>query len=219
LNRKSVALVLGAGLGALARAAAAHGANVTAIETDAQLVAAANRVAHAGDPSQKAYIQHGDYERIKIGVGTLDAVLAQQALYDVPNRSRVPFSIRKMMKLSGKIIISDLVRRCPVDNPNYLVWSAHEGLEAPLYTPEELKKELTDLGFEIESFDDISDGYRQEVVTAFATHAARMQVSPAPEETQRYTVEEGEFWSRRIGLMAAKEIAVVKVVASVPRRG
>jgi ubiquinone/menaquinone biosynthesis C-methylase UbiE len=219
LSRKSAVLVLGAGLGAGARLAGATGAHVTAIEANPQLAAAANRTAESAEAAQAGAVSHGDYEKIKIQPATLDGVIVPESLHPVSNRSRVLFNARKMLKLSGKLVMVDYFRRCAVDNPNSLVWTSLEGIEMPLQTPDEFRKELIDIGFEIDSFDDITAEYRHWVLEAFNSHAAYLSQNPANEDLRRLTLAEGELWTRRLGLMASGDLAVLRIAATVPWRG
>jgi cyclopropane fatty-acyl-phospholipid synthase-like methyltransferase len=219
LSRKSTILVIGAGLGAGARTAGALGAQVTAIESNPQIAAAANRSAERAEDAQLAPVQHGDYDKLKISPASLDGVVAQEALFPLNGRSRLLFNLRKMLKLSGKMVTTDYFRRCEVDNPNYLVWTSHEGIESPLHSPDEYRKELLDIGFEIDEMTDITAEYCGWVVSAFNAHAAYLKQNPAAEALRRITLAEGEIWSRRLALMASGDLVVLRTVASVPWRG
>lgn len=216
LGEGSAVLVLGAGLGAIARAAGATGAQVTAIEGNVQLATAANRVADAGDGAQ---VSHGDYEKIKIQPASLDAVVVPESLHLAANRGRILFAARKMLKLSGRLVMLDYFRRCPPDHPNYLVWASMEGIDTPLQTQEEFRKELVDMGFDVDSMDDVTEDYRHRVLGAFSTHAQKLRQSPPDPDLRRLTLAEGELWTRRLGLMEDGDLTVLRTVATVPLRG
>ena len=216
LGDNSAVLVLGAGLGAVARAAGATGAQVTAIEGNVQLATAANRVADAGDGAQ---VSHGDYEKIKIQPASLDAVEVPESLHLAANRARILFAARKMLKLSGRLVMVDYFRRCQPDHPNYLVWASMEGIDAPLQTQEELNKELADMGFDIDSMDDITSDYRHRVLGAFSAHAQKLRQAPPAPDLRRLTLAEGELWTRRLALMEDGDLTVLRTVATVPLRG
>ena len=107
LKADSAVLEVGAGLGGVARAVAATGATIQAFEIDTALVIAANAVSAELDPARPVEIRQGTYDKLKMPPGTLDAIVAREALLAWPDKSKLLGQFRKLLKPGGKLGFSD----------------------------------------------------------------------------------------------------------------
>lgn len=218
LKADSAVLEVGAGLGAVARAVVATGATIQAFEMDTALVIAANAVSAELDPARPVEIRQGTYDKLKMPPGTLDAIVAREALLAWPDKSKLLGQFRKLLKPGGKLVFSDWARTCEPTNPTLSIWSMHEPTEPHLMSVDELKAELEDLGFAVE-MEDLSAQYRQWVTSAFAAHAERLVRNPPDQRAQAWAISETEFWTRRISLLQTGDLAMPRFVATVPAGG
>jgi len=209
-------LVIGAGLGGLAQAAAATGARVTAVEADSGLAEAANQVLAWVNRNTVVRIAHNHYDRLKVQNASLDGILGQEALLFEAEPAGILQQCRKFLKPGGKLVIDDYFRLCEPDNPGLLVWASHEGLPGIPMSVSELDKELADLGFEIETREELGPLYRQSVQNAFASRVEKLKREKVEPVIFNGTMSEAEYWARRVSLIHAGEITVLRVVARVP---
>ena len=218
LKPDSAVLEVGAGLGGVARAVVATGATIQAFEMDTALVIAANAVSAELDPARPVEIRQGTYDKLKMPAGTLDAIIAREALLAWPDKSKLLGQFRKLLKPGGKLVFSDWARTGEPTNPTLSIWSMHEPAEPHLMSVDELKAELEDLGFAVE-MEDLSAQYRQWVTSAFAAHAERLVRNPPDQRAQAWAISETEFWTRRISLLQTGDLAMPRFVATVPAGG
>jgi len=218
LHPGSALLEIGAGLGSVARAAIARGATIQAFEMDTALVLAANAISAELDPAHPVEIRQGAYDRLKMPVGTLDGIIAREALLPWANKSRVLGQMRKLLKPGGKLVFSDWARTCEPTNPTLAIWAMYEPAEPHLMSVDEMRLELEDLGFAV-AMEDLSVQYRHWVTTAFAGHAERLLRKPPDARAQAWAISETEFWTRRISLLQTGDLAMPRFVATVPAGG
>lgn len=211
-----VLLVIGAGLGGLAQAAGATGARVTAVEPDSGLASAANEVLPWVNRNTIVPIVHNHYDRMKIQLATLDGIIGQEALLFEPEPAKVLQQCRKLLKPGGKLVFDDFFRLCEPDNPSLLVWCSHESMAGVPLSVAELMKELADLGFEVEAQEDVGPVYRQSVQQAFAARVDQLKREKVEPVIYTGTIAEAEYWARRVALIDAGELSVLRVVARVP---
>lgn len=153
-------LEIGSGIGGPARyLASKSGAHITALELQADQNQMAKQLSQRCGASQNLSHECGYFLTYDWGDRRFDAIVSWLALYHIPDRQNMLARCLDVQKTSGKFYTEDLCRKC-----QFSVEKKQE-LERELYaiTLAEISActdDLEAIGFEIESLEDMTDGWR-----------------------------------------------------------
>ena len=150
LGPASYVLDVASGQGASAiHLAQRFGCRVLGIEYGSQAVRQATERATAGGVAHLVSFQQGDAEYLPVPGGTFDAVICECAFCTFPNKVRAAAELWRVLKLGGKVGLSDVTRtgEVPEDLQGLLAWIA---CIAGAQSVEDYKRYLTRAGLTID---------------------------------------------------------------------
>ena len=223
LSAASTLLLLGAGAGGPAQILATDlGTWVAAFESDPDLAEiAARRIQRAGAALAKRatvarWDRHDPHFRPRMAHHALllDAIRAAEP-------APILSAIASALKPHGQIVIVETVAPTQLDpdDPAIATWFALEGRTTTLPDPDTITRALTRLGFDIRIVEDISARQMRLAVMGWR-HFVRMlaRERPTPERAAA-VVARAELWTRRIRLMHAGRIRMMRWHAIGPGGG
>jgi ubiquinone/menaquinone biosynthesis C-methylase UbiE len=172
LDEKTSVLNLGAGLGGLARHTTKNvGAWVKGIEVDSGLAATGAELSEIAGLAKRAAIVHGDLTALDARDGATDAVISNSALFFVADKSPVLAEIRRVLKATGRVTVVDYFRGdLAEDSAAFRDWAKAEPRKPHMWSVDEMRQALSEQGFKVSIAEDVSQGYREQVLIAFSTY-------------------------------------------------
>jgi hypothetical protein len=214
LSAASSLLLVGAGLGGPAQTLATDlGVWVMAYEADPVLAEiAARRIQRAGIAmAKRATVQAWDRADPAFPRRACHHGLAIEAVRDaVPEK--VLSAIADGLKTRGQLVVVETVATEPLDpdDPNVATWCRLEGRPPCLPQEHEMTLALSRLGFDVRVVEDVSARHMHLAVLGWKQllHALA-GLRPSPQYAE-LIVSEAELWTRRIRLMHAGHIRLVR---------
>jgi len=219
LSEASTLLLLGAAAGGAARAVVAGlGAWVSGREADPALVAVASwRLARAGKPvAKRAAVVPWDPQDPVFCRRGFDHALALEALRGAPGRpvpvAELLLALAGALRPGGHLVLVDLVAtgRLDATDPMVRSWAEVEGRTGDLPTEAGLTAALAELRFDVRVTEDISARHMRLAVQGWNRLVRGLAAAhPAPARAAA-VVAEAEVWIRRLKLMHAGQIRLVR---------
>jgi SAM-dependent methyltransferase len=147
-------LDIGSGIGGPARwIAAKSGCHVTAVDLTPEFCAAAEALNQATGLAQRVSILRGSALELPVPDGAFDAAYSQNVVMNIADKSRFYREAFRALRSGGRLALSNL---CAGANghPYYPVPWATIAETSFLATPDEMRADLTAVGFEIAHFED-----------------------------------------------------------------
>ena len=214
LSAASSLLLLGAGAGGPAQFLATElGVWVTAHEADPDLAAlAARRIQRAGAAmAKRATIAGWNRHAPEFAPHSSHHALALDAIRDAPVPPLLA-AIAAGLKPHGQVVLVETVAQEPPDpaDPAIAAWCRLEGRAPVLPQPEAITRGLSRLGFDVRVAEDVSARHMRLAVLGWR-HLVRQMARdrPGPERAAA-VVAQAELWTRRIRLMHAGRIRMMR---------
>jgi hypothetical protein len=224
LSEASSLLLLGAGAGGPPRVLASElGVWVSAYESDRALAAlAAHRIQH-GTPvvAKRAAVDAWNPAAPQFSARAFHHAIACDAVHESP--PAVLAALREAIKPGGQLVLQDLVADGPLDpaDPAVADWCRVEDRAPNLPAEADITAERKRLNFDVRVTEDQSarhiglvlQGWRRLVESLNGTHPSHLFAEAL--------VNDAELWARRISLMHAGKIHLVRwhAFAEAPARG
>jgi hypothetical protein len=214
LTAASSLLLLGVGPGGPAQFLATEmGVWVNGHEADPDLAAiAARRIQRAGAAmAKRASVAGWNRHEPAFAPRASHHALALDAIRDAPV---VPVlaAIAQALKPHGQVVLVETVAQEPLDpaDPAIAAWCRLEGRVPVLPQPEPITRGLSRLGFDVRVAEDVSARHMRLAVLGWR-HLVRQMARdrPAPERAAA-VVAQAELWTRRIRLMHAGRIRMMR---------
>ncbi len=214
LSEASSLLLLGAGAGGPPRALAAElGTWVSAYESDPSLAAlSAQRVHRAGAAVAKhATIEPWDPAAPHYRSSAFLHAIAVDALHEALPAA-VLTALRDAIKPSGQLVLQELVADTPLDpaDPAVAAWRRLEHRSTELPTEAGITTELEHLYFDVRVAEDQSARHIALVVHGWHGLVHSLEGGHPSHLFAKALVNEAELWARRISLMHAGRIRLVR---------
>jgi SAM-dependent methyltransferase len=212
LSNASSLLLVGAGAGGPACCIATQlGAWVTGFEMDADLAVVATEHSARGGLGRRAEIKTWEPGEPNFSRRSFHHALALEAL-----RGEVPgpvlIAIFRALRPGGQFMMVDLVADEKLDPLDEVIstWCRLEGRLPAIPTQRAISGALGRLGFDIRVTEDISLRHMQQALSGWHTVIRSMvQKKPSPAAAV-LVVREAELWLRRLNLMRAHRIRLVR---------
>lgn len=214
LSAASSLLLLGAGAGGPAQFLATEmGVWVNGHEADPDLAAlAARRIQRAGAAiAKRATVSAWNRHAPSFAPRASHHALVLDAIRDAPV-TPVLAAMAQALKPHGQAVLVETVAQEPLDpsDPAIAAWCRLEGRAPILPQPEAVSRGLSRLGFDVRVAEDISARHMRLAVLGWR-HLVRQLARdrPAPERAAA-VVAQAELWTRRIRLMHAGRIRMMR---------
>ena len=164
-------LDVGSGVGGPARfLAAAYGCQVTGVDLSEPFVEAARYLTERTGQNERVSFETGSALELPFDDGHFDAVLLQHVAMNIPDRAQLYREIRRVLKLSGRFAIFDVVLNR--GDPHYPVPWARTPAASFLLTAAATREAIEAAGFRMLAWQDDSE--------AAKAWAAQMRASGPP---------------------------------------
>lgn len=204
INRAMTVLDVGSGLGGPARTLASeYGCQVRGVDLTEEYCRAARMLTDLLGLSHLLQFQQGDALNLPFQADSFDAVWTEHVAMNIADKGRLYSEMFRVLKPGGTLAIYDVLRgpTAPVHFP--VPW-ARTSETSFLASPEELRTELAEAGFQINVWDDTTDAGKVWFV-ALAERIQRVGLPPlsfallmgedfsAMAQNQRRNLEEGRI--------------------------
>ena len=219
ISEASTLLLLGVAAGGAARAVVAGlGAWVSGREADPALVTVASwRLARAGKPvAKRAAVAPWDPQDPVFRRRGFDHALALEALRGAPGRpvpvAELLLALAGALRPGGHLVLVDLVATGRLDAADPMVrsWAEVEGRTPDLPTEAGLTAALTELRFDVRVTEDITARHKRLAVQGWNRLVRSLAAAHPDPPRAAAVVAEAEVWIRRLKLMHAGQIRLVR---------
>lgn len=212
LSKASSLLLVGAGTGGPPCCITSQlGAWVTGFEADPELVLVATERSLRGGFGRRAEIKTWDPTKPDFARRNYHHALALEALRGQPP-GPVLAALFNALQPGGQLVMVDLVAEQPLDplDDAVMVWCRLEDRPAVVPSQRAISGALGRLGFDVRVTEDISLRHMQQAMQGWHNVIRGMvDKKPAPAMAMM-VVREAELWLRRLSLMRARRIRLVR---------
>ena len=219
LSAAASVLLLGAAAGGAARAVVAGlGAWISGHEADPALAAvAAWRLPRVGKlVAKRASVVHWDPRAPVFRKHGFNHALALEALRGAPGQpvslAELLLALAGALRSGGHLVLVDVVAtaRLDPDNPMLRAWAEAEGRTPDLPTEAALSAALAELGFDVRVTEDISVRHMRLAVQGWKRLVRDLAANHPDPVRAAAVVAEAEVWLRRLKLMHAGQVRLVR---------
>jgi hypothetical protein len=207
-------LLLGVGAGGPPRVLASEfGVWVAACDSDAALLAeAADRIRHAGMAvAKRITVEPWNPAAPRFRRRAFHHIVAFEALRDAVPRA-VLAALGQAIKPAGQLVLQELVADAPLDpaDPTVAAWCRLEHRSPDLPTEAVISETLERLGFDINLAEDQSSRHVGLAVQGWKGLLQGLHGVRPPRAHAAAMIDEAERWTRRIGLLHAGRIRMLR---------
>lgn len=212
-------LQVGAGMGGDGRSLAlTFGTWVTSIETSEPLVESGMKESYKHGLEKKAPVVTFTPERMKVRPNGFDVVFSRLGLHTLPDKDLTIEQMAEGVKPSGHLLLIELVPGEKADPATLEAWAATEPQRPHLVPGPRIAELIRAQDLDLRVVQDVSPDYRKMVMLGFAQMLATMKKKDLKEDKAlgRALMREAEMWMRRLALMDAGVLRVVRFHALAP---
>ncbi len=217
LNEEMTVLNVGARLGAACRIIAKEtGAWVDGIEWNDELVEEAQRLSAKAGLTKKAVIKNIELEDKEVRDHKRDAILIRQALHRVGDRDRVFKTLSELLKPSSHLLINEFLVKHDKGKDERQEWAALHPEAPRLFTLDEIRDGLTQVGFDVRVAKDETKVYKAMLLNDIRSFGESIPEYPVPRPLQEWVMWEVEYWARTFAALDAGGITLHRIHAVSP---
>ncbi len=212
LSNATSLLLVGAGSGGPAFAIAAElGAWVSGFEADPTLAAVATERGVRGGFGRRAEIKTWEPQEPNFSRRTYHHAMALEALRGGQVGATL-VSVFRALRPGGQLVMIDLVAdsRLDPDDEAVRAWCRMENRSPAVPSERAITEALGGLGFDVRVAEDISVRHMQQALRGWHQAIRHMQASKPHPTVARLIVAEAELWLRRVSLLRARRIRLVR---------
>ena len=210
-------LDIGASLCGSARAiTTSFGAYVTAMDLDADLVAAGLSQIRDVHLDKKVDVSILDLEHSGFRENRNAGTMIRNTLTYYYDKLALIDACAVSIKPGGQLLIEDRFLSYQSDTAPFEQWHAGEGVEIFPTDLEKLGRDLVELGLAVRSTNDITMAYMSSLLGAwgdFTTHIEQHGISP---DLAGKVMEEAERWARRLTVLRSGDLCIQRIIARKP---
>lgn len=212
LSNATSLLLVGAGAGGPPCCIATElGAWVSGFEADPLLATVAAQRSARGGFGRRAEIKTWDPREPNFSRRSYHHAMALDALRGA-QVSAVLVAIYRALSPGGQLVMVDLVADQPLDPRDEAVaaWCALEDSPPGMPTERAISSALGRLGFDVRVTEDISLRHMQQALRGWHQALRTMQANKPSPALAQVIVREAELWLRRLSLMRARQIRLIR---------
>lgn len=154
---------IGAGLGGTTRALHSEtGAWVSGFEISPLLSEAAMELSRLVSLTRKATIETFEAENLGLRESGYNAVFSKEALFTTQNKEEIFKSVYDCLRIDGQLLITDyLSTKTEISGEATEQWLAQEPIRPDLWSLEQTRACIADLGFEVRITEDVTPTVRK----------------------------------------------------------
>jgi len=205
-------LLLGAGLGGVARAIAEEsGVWITGQEKDAQLAERGMELSTRAGLEKRVPITHYDPDSYKPKTRFYDCAFAKEEFFAVANKEHLFAAIYHGLKRDGQLLFTDFVlQKSGMSSPAIEKWAAKEPYPPHLWSVDQVTACLKNQGFDIRIIEDISEEHRHIAVEAWSEFARHLRPEKIEPGIGPVLTDEAERWQRRMEALGSGDIRIYR---------
>lgn len=212
LSNASSLLLVGAGAGGPPCCIASElGAWVSGFEADPKLASLAAERSVRGGFGRRAEIKTWDPKKPSFSRRSYHHAMALDALREAPVGAML-VAIFRALSPGGQLVMVDLVADQPLDPRDEAVaaWCALEHRFPGMPSERAITGALGRLGFDVRVTEDISLRHMHQALRGWHEALRAMQANKPSPALARVIVQEAELWLRRLSLMRARQIRLIR---------
>lgn len=214
LDSSMTVLDIGSGLGGGTRAIhAATGAWVTGYESSPLYVEAAMEISKMEGLDRKAPVHAFDPEHLELKPNGTNAIFSKDALFTVKNKEALIEALYAGLKVDGQLLITDyLAKTGDASGAAVDEWVAGEPVKPHMWSIDQFRAQLTDLGFEIRVSEDVSDATRALITRSWAMAGEVLgDKSNLAGGLGPAMLAEAELWLRRMRVLESGQVGAYRI--------
>jgi len=214
LDSSMMIVDIGAGLGGSTRALHAEtGAWVSGFEVSPLLSEAAMELSRIGGLTRKATIETFDTENISLRKSGFNAVFSKDALFTMENKEDIFEAMYNCLRVDGQLLITDYLATSPKASGEAIEqWVAQEPIRPNLWSLEQTRGFISDLGFEVRITEDITPTVRRQILAGLGAFTSKMDPKVrTPRGWGPAVLAEVEMWANRIKVLESGDVAVFRI--------
>lgn len=218
-NNSMSMLQVGAGMGGDGRALAlAFGVWVTCIEQSEVLVESGMKESYKHGLEKKAPVVSFVPERMKLRPNGFDVVFSRLGLHTLPDKELTIEQMAIGLKPSGQMLLIEFMPGEKADPAVLEAWAAAEPQTPYLISGPRMAELIRSHDLDLRVVQDVSAEYRKLVMLGFAKFLATLtrKEIESDREMGRALLKEAEMWMRRLALIDAGVLRVVRFHAIAP---
>lgn len=165
LSEKKSLLLLGAGLGGIARTMVDEtGVWISGYESDGELAALGMEKSVMAGKQKRAPVKLADYTSLQLKSKYFDAAVSLENFYQVENKEDLFAAVAESLRVDGDLIFTDFVL-VPSDAPDPAVrdWIKSEPYTPHPWTADKIQSCLSGLNLNVRPYEDITRQYRSQL--------------------------------------------------------
>lgn len=212
-------LQVGAGMGGDARAIAhAFGTWVTSIEASEPLVETGMKESYKHGLEKKAPVVAFTPETMKVRPNAFDVVFSRLGLHGLPDKETTVSQMAGGVKPSGHLLLMELMPGEKADGASLKSWAESEPRYPSLLQGPQMAELIRAQNMDLRVVQDMSPDYKKMVMPGFARLMASLRKQDLKEDKAlaKALMREAEMWMRRLALMDAGVLRIVRFHAVAP---
>ncbi|MBT5676336.1 MAG: methyltransferase domain-containing protein [Rhodospirillaceae bacterium] len=214
LDSSMMIVDIGAGLGGTTRALHGEtGAWVSGFEVSPLLSDAAMELSRIAGLTRKATVETFETENLPLRENGYNAVFSKEALFTMDNKEAVFQSIYNCLRVDGQLLITDYLATKPEATGGTIdEWVEQEPIRPNLWSLEQTRSFIADLGFEVRITEDITPALRGQILRGLGAFTSELDPKvKKPRGWNPAILAEVEMWANRVKVLESGDVAAFRI--------
>ncbi|MDP6588043.1 MAG: methyltransferase domain-containing protein [Alphaproteobacteria bacterium] len=204
----------GAALGGTTRALHKEtGAWVSGFEASPLLAEAGAELSQIAGLQKKASVEPMELKKLDLRESSFNAVFSKEVIFAMDEKENIFKKFYDCLRTDGQLLITDYLATKP-DASGAAVdeWIAKEPVRPNLWSLEQTRSFIADLGFEVRITEDVTPTIRKQILSALGKFTAKIDMHGTKERGWGPAIlAEIELWANRIKALESGEMAVFRI--------